>query len=173
MTAAAAKTPPFRIGQGWDVHALVPGRPLMLGGVQVPHTHGLLGHSDADVLIHALMDALLGAVGEGDIGEHFPDTDPAYHNIDSCLLLEKVLAVLARKGARPLNVDVTVIAQYPRLAPHRQMIRENLAACLGLPLTAVNLKATTTEGLGFTGRQEGIAAQVVALVKLAPACSMV
>ncbi len=163
----------LRVGYGLDVHRLVPGRRLVLGGVEIPSAVGLEGHSDADVLIHALMDALLGAVGEGDIGEHFPDTDPAYHNIDSCLLLEKVLAVLARKGARPLNVDVTVIAQYPRLAPHRQMIRENLAACLGLPLTAVNLKATTTEGLGFTGRQEGIAAQVVALVKLAPACSMV
>ncbi|NLW57037.1 MAG: 2-C-methyl-D-erythritol 2,4-cyclodiphosphate synthase [Firmicutes bacterium] len=163
----------LRVGYGFDVHRLVPGRRLVLGGVEIPSEVGLEGHSDADVLIHALMDALLGAVGQGDIGEHFPDNDPAYHNIDSGRLLEDVMTALAQSGARPVNVDVTVIAQYPKLAPYRHLIRENLATRLGLSVTEVNIKATTTERLGFIGRQEGIAAQVVALVKHCSACSLV
>lgn len=163
----------LRVGFGFDVHRLVPGRRLVLGGVEIPSAVGLEGHSDADVLIHAVMDALLGAVGADDIGAHFPDTDPAYHNIDSGRLLEEVMAVLAASGAHPVNVDVTVITQYPKLAPYRRMIRENLATRLGLALTDVNIKASTTERLGFIGRQEGIAAQVVALVKLSSGCSLV
>ncbi|HBR34029.1 MAG TPA: bifunctional 2-C-methyl-D-erythritol 4-phosphate cytidylyltransferase/2-C-methyl-D-erythritol 2,4-cyclodiphosphate synthase [Firmicutes bacterium] len=156
----------LRVGQGFDVHRLVSGRRLVLGGVEIPAPVGLEGHSDADVLIHALIDALLGAIGGGDIGELFPDTDPAYKNIDSRRLLERVLAKLTQKGARLVNVDVTVIAQYPKLAPYRPAIRSTVATLLDLPLTDVNIKATTTEGLGFTGRKEGIAVQVVTLVKV-------
>lgn len=163
----------LRVGHGFDVHRLVPGRRLVLGGVEIPSDVGLAGHSDADVLLHALMDALLGAAGRGDIGQLFPDTDPAYLNIDSRLLLEKVMTVLAQSGACPVNADVTVIAQYPKLAPYRRMIKENLASLLGLSLTDVNIKATTTEGLGFIGRKEGIAAQVVTIVKLSSSCSLV
>jgi 2-C-methyl-D-erythritol 4-phosphate cytidylyltransferase/2-C-methyl-D-erythritol 2,4-cyclodiphosphate synthase len=157
--------PKLRVGQGFDVHRLAPGRRLVLGGVNIPSAVGLVGHSDADVLIHALIDGLLGASGAGDVGELFPDTDPTYKDIDSTLLLKKVLAWLGAAGWRPVNVDLTVIAEEPKLAPYRSAIRTRLATLLDLPATAVNVKATTTEGLGFTGRREGIAAQAVVLLK--------
>jgi 2-C-methyl-D-erythritol 2,4-cyclodiphosphate synthase/2-C-methyl-D-erythritol 4-phosphate cytidylyltransferase len=159
-------TAKLRIGQGFDVHRLVSAGRLVLGGVEIPAPVGLEGHSDADVLIHAVIDALLGAIGAGDIGGLFPDTDPTYKNIDSRRLLENVMTKLAERGARPVNVDVTVLAQYPKLAPYRAAIRSTLATLLGLPLASVNIKATTTEGLGFTGRKEGIAVQAVTLVEL-------
>lgn len=155
----------LRIGQGFDVHRLVAGGRLVLGGVEIPAPVGLAGHSDADVLTHAVIDALLGAAGAGDIGEMFPDTDPAYAGIDSTLLLEQVMAKLGTAGWQPVNLDVTVIAQKPKLAPYRDQIRRRMATLLGLPLRAVNIKATTTEGLGFTGREEGIAAQAVVLLE--------
>ena len=144
-------------GIGYDVHRLVPDRKLILGGVEIPHTLGLLGHSDADVLVHAIMDALLGATALGDIGQHFPDTDPAYKGISSLKLLSHVTRLLADHGFSVVNVDATVIAQRPKLAGHILKMRENIASVMGLPLTAVNVKATTTEGLGFTGTEEGIA----------------
>lgn len=155
----------MRIGQGYDVHRLVPDRALILGGVHVEHTLGLLGHSDADVLTHAVMDALLGAAGLGDIGQMFPDTDPAYAGADSLELLSQVADRLAQGGFAVENVDATVIAQRPKLAPHIPQMRENLARTLGLSADRVNVKATTEERLGFTGREEGIAAQAVALVE--------
>ena len=155
----------MRIGQGFDVHALVPGRRLVLGGVHIPHHLGLEGHSDADVLLHAVCDALLGAAGLGDIGRHYPDTDAQYAEIDSRRLLRDVAAKLAAAGWRVVNVDATVVAQAPRLAPHFAAMIANIAADLGLAPGAVNLKATTTEGLGFTGRGEGIAAMAVALIE--------
>jgi 2-C-methyl-D-erythritol 2,4-cyclodiphosphate synthase len=154
----------MRIGQGFDVHALVPGRRLVLGGVHIPHPLGLEGHSDADVLLHAICDALLGAAGLGDIGGHYPDSDAQYAGADSRGLLRDVAAKLAALGWRVVNVDATVIAQAPRLAPHFAAMKANIAADLGLEPGAVNLKATTTEELGFTGRGEGIAAQAVALI---------
>ncbi len=159
----------MRIGQGFDAHRLVPGRPLILGGVEIPFPLGLLGHSDADVLSHAIGDALLGAAGEGDLGRHFPDSDPAFKNISSLLLLKRIMTLVAARGLRPVNVDATVIAQRPRLAPHIPEMTANLAAALGLPLDAVNIKATTTEGMGFTGREEGIAASAVVLLAPEPA----
>jgi len=155
----------MRIGQGFDVHALVPDRRLVLGGVHIPHHLGLEGHSDADVLLHAICDALLGAAGLGDIGGHYPDTDAQYAEVDSRLLLRDVAAKLAAKRLRIVNVDATVIAQAPRLAPHFAAMKANIAADLGVAEGAVNLKATTTEGLGFTGRGEGIAALAVALLE--------
>jgi len=155
----------MRIGQGFDVHALVPDRRLVLGGVHIPHHLGLEGHSDADVLLHAICDALLGAAGLGDIGGHYPDTDAQYAEVDSRLLLRDVAAKLAAKRLRIVNVDATVIAQAPRLAPHFAAMKANIAADLGVAEGAVNLKATTTEGLGFTGRGEGIAALAVALIE--------
>ena len=155
----------MRIGQGFDVHALVPGRRLVLGGVRIPHHLGLEGHSDADVLLHAVCDALLGAAGLGDIGRHYPDTDAQYAEIDSRRLLRDVAAKLAASGWRVVNVDATVVAQAPRLAPHFAAMIANIAADLGLAPGAVNLKATTTESLGFTGRGEGIAAMAVALIE--------
>lgn len=155
----------MRIGQGYDVHRLVEGRKLILGGVEIPYEKGLLGHSDADVLTHALMDALLGACALGDIGHLFPDSDPAYAGADSLKLLEKVVRVLEEKGFRVGNVDVTVIAQAPKLAPYVPVIRNNLAGRLHIDLDRVSVKATTEEGLGFTGRGEGIAAQAVCLVE--------
>ena len=163
----------LRVGQGFDVHKLVTGRRLVLGGVEIPSELGLEGHSDADVLIHAVIDALLGAAGWGDIGELFPDTDPAYQDIGSQLLLRKVMENLQVAGVKPINIDVTVITQYPKIAPYRQEMKENLATLLGLSLEEINIKATTTEGLGFTGRKEGIAAQVVALVRRPSSCSLV
>jgi len=153
-----------RIGQGFDVHALVAGRRLVLGGVEIPFERGLEGHSDADVLIHAVIDALLGAAALGDIGRHFPDSDERYRGADSRALLREVGAKLAQARLRVCNVDATVIAQAPRLAPHIEAMVANLAADLGLSRGQVNVKATTTEMLGFTGRGEGIAAMAVALV---------
>lgn len=155
----------MRIGQGYDVHKLTEGRKLILGGVEIPFEKGLLGHSDADVLTHALMDALLGACALGDIGHLFPDNDPAYLGADSLKMLEAVVQLLEEKGFRAGNVDVTVIAQAPKLAPYVPEIRNNLARRLNIGVDFVSVKATTEEGLGFTGRGEGIAAQAVCLVK--------
>lgn len=154
----------MKIGQGFDAHALVTGRTLVIGGVRVPFEKGLAGHSDADVLIHAVCDALLGAAGLGDIGAHFPDTDPRYKDIDSRELLREVGRLVDRQRQRVVNVDATVIAQAPRLAPHLPAMRANLASDIGIPLDAVNIKAKSTERLGFTGRGEGIAAEAVALI---------
>ena len=156
----------LRIGHGYDVHRLVEGRRLILGGVEVPHTLGLLGHSDADVLTHAVMDALLGAAGLGDIGRHFPDTDPAYAGADSLKLLDYVVELLEAQGWKVGNVDATILAQRPKLAPHLEQMRENLAARMKVEPEQVNVKATTEEKLGFTGAEEGIAAHAVALLSL-------
>ncbi len=155
---------PFRIGHGYDVHRLVEGRPLILGGISIPHTHGLLGHSDADVLLHAIMDAVLGAAALGDIGTHFPDSDPAYAGISSLRLLEKVAELVSNAGYSVANMDATVIAQKPRLAPYISEMREKVANVFSVPTSAVNIKATTEEGLGFTGHLEGIAAHAVCLI---------
>jgi 2-C-methyl-D-erythritol 2,4-cyclodiphosphate synthase len=155
----------LRIGQGYDVHALVAGRKLILGGVEIAHDKGLLGHSDADVLLHAVCDALLGAAALGDIGRHFPDSDPKYKGIDSRELLRHVAALVRAKGFRIGNVDATIIAEAPRMAPHIPKMVANIAADLGLDAAMVNVKATTTEKLGFTGRGEGIAAQAVCLIE--------
>jgi 2-C-methyl-D-erythritol 2,4-cyclodiphosphate synthase len=154
----------MRIGQGFDVHALVEGRKLVLGGVTIPYHLGLEGHSDADVLLHAICDALLGAAGLGDIGRHFPDTDPAYKGADSRKLLAAVAAKLAEAKLRVVNVDATIIAQAPRMAPHMPRMAQNIAQDLGVLPRYVNVKATTTENLGFTGRGEGIAAMAIAMV---------
>ena len=153
-----------RIGLGYDVHRLTEGRPLVLGGVTIPYERGLLGHSDADVLLHALMDALLGAAALGDIGRLFPDSDERYRGADSRVLLREVADLLERSGFSVGNVDVTLIAQRPKIAPYVPRMRENIAADLKLPLEAVSVKATTEEGLGFTGSGEGMAAQAVALL---------
>lgn len=154
----------MRIGQGYDVHRLVPDRKLVLGGVEVPFAKGLLGHSDADVLTHAVMDALLGAAGLGDIGRHFPDSDPAYAGADSLRLLAAVMNQLAEAGWQVGNVDATIIAQRPKLADYLPQMRQNLALAMGVLPDQVNVKATTEEGLGFTGSGEGIAAQAAALL---------
>jgi len=154
----------FRVGTGYDVHALVENRSLILAGVQVPYEKGLLGHSDADVALHALMDALLGAAALGDIGKHFPDTDVKYEGADSRRLLRIVVAMLQKDGWQVNNVDVTIIAQRPKLAPFIAAMRELVAKDLGIGADAVNIKATTTEKLGFTGRGEGIAAEAVASI---------
>ena len=153
----------IRIGEGWDVHQLVAGRKLILGGVEVPHSSGLLGHSDADVLLHAICDALLGAAALGDIGRHFPDSDPAYAGADSRQLLREVKKKLG--GYRIVNVDATILAQAPRMAPHVPQMIANIAFDLGIAPGAVSIKATTTEHLGFIGRAEGIAAQAIALIE--------
>ena len=153
-----------RIGHGYDVHRLAEGRRLILGGVDIPWERGLLGHSDADVLTHAVMDALLGAAGLGDIGQHFPDTDPAYAGADSLKLLEHVAGLLRERGFVVGNVDATVLAQRPKLAPHIPQMRENLARAMGAEPSQVNVKATTEEGLGFTGSGEGMAAHAVCLL---------
>ena len=157
--------PQVRVGTGYDVHALVEGRPLVLGGVTLPHPTGLAGHSDADVLLHAVCDALLGAAALGDLGQHFPDTDPQYAGADSADLTRQVVGMLAEAGWQPANVDATVICERPKLAPHIPEMRARIAAALDLPVGAVSVKATTTEGLGFTGRGEGIAAQAVVLLE--------
>lgn len=154
----------MRIGFGYDVHRLAAGRKLVLGGVEIPYEKGLEGHSDADVLVHAIMDALLGAAGMGDIGRHFPDSDQAYKGISSLLLLGGVRGKLSDQGYAPQNIDSTIVAQAPRLHGHIEGMRKNLAEVLGLDSSQVNVKATTTEGLGFTGAGEGIAAYAVALV---------
>lgn len=154
----------MRIGQGFDVHALVEGRRLIIGGVEIPYQLGLAGHSDADVLLHAICDALLGAAGLGDIGRHFPDTDPKFKGIDSRHLLREVMRLVALKGFHVVNVDATIIAQAPRMAPHIPQMEANIAADLCVGTEVVNVKATTTERLGYTGRGEGIAAQAVCLL---------
>ena len=156
--------PALRIGQGYDVHRLVPDRKLILCGVEIPHTLGLLGHSDADVALHALMDAMLGAAALGDIGKHFPDTDPRYSGISSMLLLEHTVALLRDKGFRLANADITIVAQRPKLLPFIPAMRDNVARVCGLPRDRVSVKATTTEKLGFEGRMEGISAQAVCLL---------
>lgn len=153
----------MRIGQGFDVHALVPGRKLVIGGVAIAHHKGLEGHSDADVLLHAICDALLGAAALGDIGRHFPDTEAKYRDADSRALLRAVRELTKRY--RIVNVDATIVAQAPRMAPHMPAMARNIAADLEIPVDAVNVKATTTEGLGFTGRGEGIAAHAVVLIE--------
>ncbi|HEX2650665.1 MAG TPA: 2-C-methyl-D-erythritol 2,4-cyclodiphosphate synthase [Burkholderiales bacterium] len=158
----------MRIGQGFDVHALVAGRRLVMGGVEIPHAKGLAGHSDADVLLHAICDALLGAAALGDIGMHFPDSDPKYSDIDSRELLRSVAKKVGLAGYRIVNVDATIIAEAPRMSPHVPKMIGNIAADLGLNPSQVNLKATTTEGLGYTGRGEGIAAQAIALLDRPP-----
>ena len=155
----------MRIGQGYDVHRLVEGRRLILGGVEIPYEKGLLGHSDADVLTHALMDALLGAAALGDIGHLFPDSDPAYEGADSILLLREVMRCLSEKGYRVVNADVTVIAQSPRLAPYIDCMRRTLSGAMGAELDCISVKATTEEHLGFTGEGLGIAADAVVLIE--------
>ena len=154
----------LRIGQGYDVHKLVEGRKLIIGGVDVPHTLGLLGHSDADVLAHAVADALLGAIRGGDIGKLFPDTDPEWEGADSMKLLAAVAGKVREEGFQIIDVDSVIAAQAPKMAPHRQQMRENLAAAMGIAVDNVGVKATTTEHLGFEGRQEGISATAVALL---------
>lgn len=158
---------PYRIGQGYDVHRLVPDRPLILGSVRIPHHLGLLGHSDADCLLHAVMDAVLGALGEGDIGRHFPDTDPRYLGADSRLLAKEVAKIMQNRGYRIGNLDATVIAERPKLSPYIGEMRRALSEVFGCPPEAVNIKATTEEGLGFTGEEKGIAALAVCLLYLA------
>lgn len=154
----------MRIGMGYDVHKLVEGRDLIIGGVTIPYEKGLLGHSDADVLLHAISDALLGAAALGDIGKHFPDTDPAYKGISSIVLLEKVGALLEEKGFLIENIDATIIAQAPKMRPHIDTMRENIAKALGIEVSQVNVKATTEEGLGFTGTGEGISSQAICML---------
>jgi len=157
----------MRIGIGYDVHALVAGRPLVIGGVTVPHSRGLAGHSDADVLLHAICDALLGALALGDLGMHFPDTDPRWKGADSRALLQHVMSLVRARGYAVANLDATVIAQAPKLAPFIQAMRDNVAADVGCDTSCVSIKATTTERLGFAGREEGIAAEAVVLVMAA------
>jgi 2-C-methyl-D-erythritol 2,4-cyclodiphosphate synthase len=158
----------LRVGQGFDVHRFADSealRPLVLMGCVLPHDRGLAGHSDADVMLHALMDALLGAAGLGDIGQHFPDTDPAYQGADSARLLERVMGDLAERGWQVVNADVCLIGEWPKIGPHRHQMRDRVAPLLGLAPEALNVKATTTEQLGFTGRGEGLAAQAVVLIQ--------
>lgn len=155
----------FRIGQGFDVHILTEGRPLIIGGITIPYEKGLLGHSDADVLLHTIADAALGAIGEGDIGRHFPDTDPEFKDADSASLLEHVWSIVKEKGYRLVNVDCTIIAQQPKMAPYIDRMKERIAGLLEGTADQVNVKATTTEKLGFPGRGEGIASQAVILLE--------
>lgn len=155
----------IRIGHGFDVHQLVAGRKCIIGGVEIPHEKGLLGHSDADVLLHAICDALLGAAGLGDIGRHFPDTDAQYQGADSRVLLKQVIALLKNAGFSVGNVDATIIAQAPKMAPHIPQMVAHIASDCGVELNRINVKATTTEKLGFTGRGEGIAAEAVCLIQ--------
>lgn len=155
---------PFRVGQGFDVHALVEGRPLIIGGVTIPHSHGLQGHSDADVLLHAVTDAILGGSGLGDIGRHFPDTDVAYKGADSRVLLRAAMAKVTDAGWRVVNIDATVHAQAPKIGPHAASMISNIAADLAIDGGCVNIKAKTNEGLGHLGRREGIAANVMVLL---------
>ena len=152
------------VGIGYDVHRFIEERPLILGGVEIPHTHGLDGHSDADVLAHAIADAVLGAIGERDIGHHFPNSDESIRGISSLEILRKIAMLLGQRGAKLVNVDATLIAEQPKIGPHVGEMRANLAEALGLPMTRVGVKATTNEGMGFLGRREGIAAMAVASV---------
>lgn len=155
----------FRIGQGLDVHAFEAGDFVTLAGLKIPHTHGLKAHSDGDVVLHALSDALLGALALGDIGQHFPDTDPAYKNADSRILLKKVYELIQQKGYKLVNADITVACEYPKLAKHNLAMRQNIADDLNTEIDQISIKATTTEKLGFTGRQEGIFASAVVLIQ--------
>ncbi|AYV68834.1 2-C-methyl-D-erythritol 2,4-cyclodiphosphate synthase [Niallia circulans] len=155
----------FRIGQGFDVHQLVSGRPLIIGGIEIPYEKGLLGHSDADVLLHTIADACLGAIGEGDIGKHFPDTDEAFKDADSAKLLQHVWQIVKEKGYELVNADCTIMAQQPKMAPHIQAMQARIAELLETEQDNINVKATTTEKLGFTGRGEGIASQAVVLLQ--------
>lgn len=154
----------MRVGMGYDVHKLTEGRKLIIGGAEIPYEKGLLGHSDADVLIHAVMDALLGAAALGDIGSHFPDSDPAYKGISSIVLLKKVGELLKKEGYTIGNIDAVVIAQKPKMAPYISLMRQNMADALGITAECISVKATTEEGLGFTGRGEGIASQAICLI---------
>jgi len=154
----------MRIGHGYDVHKVVEGRKMIIGGVDIPYDKGLLGHSDADVLLHAVSDAILGAIAEGDIGKHFPDTDPAYKGADSMKLLEHVVRLMGERGYCLGNLDATIIAQQPKMAPHIQQMRQNIASVMNVAIEQINVKATTEEGLGFTGREEGISAHAVVLL---------
>lgn len=156
----------LRVGLGYDVHQLVTDRKLILGGVEIPHEKGLLGHSDADVVVHAIMDALIGAIAEGDIGKHFPDTDPKYKGISSIKLLQYVGELIREKGAVIHNIDATIIAQRPKLLPYMMTMRENVAKALGIEVSQVNIKATTEEKLGFTGKEEGISSQAITMVDM-------
>mgnify|MGYP001823798492 CR=1 FL=1 len=158
----------MRVGMGYDVHCFTPERPLVLGGVTIPHDRGLLGHSDADVLVHAVCDALLGAAGMGDIGLHFPDTDERYKNISSLLLLKRVDHMLFEGGLSIVNLDATILAQTPKMTPHRSEMQHNIARALNISADLVNIKATTTEGLGSIGREEGIGAMCIAMIDLKP-----
>lgn len=155
----------FRIGQGFDVHQLTEGRPLIIGGITIPFEKGLLGHSDADVLLHTVADACLGAIGAGDIGKHFPDTDPKFLDADSAKLLEHVYKIVKESGYELVNADCTIIAQKPKMAPYIDDMKKRIAEILGSAIDQINVKATTTEKLGFAGREEGIAAQAVVLLK--------
>jgi 2-C-methyl-D-erythritol 2,4-cyclodiphosphate synthase len=155
----------MRVGFGYDVHSLVEGRPLILGGIKIPYLYGLQGHSDADVLLHAISDALLGAIAEGDIGRHFPDTDPQYKNIRSTVLLKKVMTRVREKGVHILNIDATILAQKPKLSDHIPRMVKEIADVLEIETGRINVKATTSEGLGFVGRGEGISAYAVVLVE--------
>jgi 2-C-methyl-D-erythritol 2,4-cyclodiphosphate synthase len=159
------KGPAYRIGMGYDVHPFVEGRPLIMGGITIPYHQGLAGHSDADCLVHAICDALLGAIAEGDLGRHFPDSDPRYKDVESLLLLKKVAEMVEEKGFRVTNIDATIVAQAPKMAPYRSQMEERIAAHVGVEKKRVNVKATTTEGLGFIGREEGIAAYACVLVE--------
>ncbi len=154
----------FRVGNGYDVHRLVSGRKLILGGVDIPHATGLDGHSDADVLLHALSDAILGACGAGDLGAHFPDSDKKWKGVSSLLILKEVKKICAGRGYQIVNADTTIVAQQPKLAPHLTAMKMNIAAALGITAGQINIKATTTEKLGFAGREEGIAAYAVVLI---------
>jgi len=156
--------PPFRIGHGYDVHRFGEGDFIVLGGVKIPHHSGFIAHSDGDVLMHALCDALLGAIAAGDIGQHFPDTDQRYKNIDSAVLLEQTNQLLIEAGYAIANIDLTIVAQTPKMSPHIQAMSHTLAGILNMEKTQINIKATTTEGLGFCGRQEGIAVHAVAML---------
>lgn len=155
----------MRVGFGYDVHKFAEGRKLILGGVEIPHSLGLLGHSDADVLLHAIADALLGAAALGDIGVHFPDNDSAYKDIDSMILLKRTVDILKDKGYDIINIDATIVAQKPKISPHSAKMKENIAKCLGIDPDFVNIKATTTEKLGFEGREEGISSHCICLIE--------
>lgn len=158
----------MRVGMGYDVHRLVPGRKLVLGGVTIPFEKGLLGHSDADVLVHAICDALLGAAGMGDIGQHFPDSDIRYKDVRSLNLLETTAAMLRQNGFQIINIDTTIVAQAPRLSGFRPEMQKNVAEAAGIPFESVNIKATTTEGMGSIGREEGMSAMCIALIESIP-----
>jgi 2-C-methyl-D-erythritol 2,4-cyclodiphosphate synthase len=162
---AEKKRPAYRIGMGYDVHPFVENRPLILGGITIPYRQGLAGHSDADCLVHAICDALLGAISAGDLGSHFPDSDPRYKDVESLLLLKRVTEMVEQKGFKIANIDATIVAQAPQLAPYRPRMEEKIAQTVGIEQGQVNVKATTTERLGFIGREEGIAAYAVVLVE--------